>query len=103
MRYLNTWECSLSCVLQYILLPPNVLKGFPGGSAIKNLRVTAGDAGLIPGWEGSSEEGNGSPLQYSCLGNPMDRVVWPDNSPRGCNRVGHNLATKQKRLKIKML
>ena len=71
--------------LQYILLLPNVLNGFPGGSAIKNRPVTAGDAGLIPGWGGSSGEGNGNPLHYSCLGNPMDRVVWPANSPRGCN------------------
>ena len=87
--------------LQYILLHPNVLKGFPGGSTIKNLPVTAGDEGLIPGWGGSSGEGNGNPLHFSCLGNPIDRVVWPANNPRGCNTVGHNLATK-KRLKIKM-
>ena len=68
---------------------------------IKNLPVTAGDEGLIPGWGGSSGEGNGNPLHFSCLGNPIDRVVWPANNPRGCNTVGHNLATK-KRLKIKM-
>ena len=36
----------------------------------------AGDPGLIPGWERSPGEGNGNPLQYSCLGNPMDRGAW---------------------------
>ena len=53
--------------------------GFPGGSAVKNLPANAGnagDAGLIP-WLGRSfEEGNGNPLQYSCLGNPTDRGAW---------------------------
>ena len=36
----------------------------------------AGDAGLIPGSGKSSGEGNGNPLQYFCLGNPMDRGAW---------------------------
>jgi len=36
----------------------------------------AGDTGLIPGSERSSGEGNDYPLQYSCLGNPMDRGAW---------------------------
>ena len=39
--------------------------------------------------------GNGNPLQYSCLGNSMDRGSWRDSSPRGCKRVGHELAAKQ--------
>ena len=36
----------------------------------------AGDVGLIPGMERSPEGGNGNPLQYSCLGNPMGRGAW---------------------------
>ena len=52
------------------------LKGFPGGSAVKNPRANAGDASSIPGLKRSPGEGNGNPLQYSCLGNPMDRVAW---------------------------
>ena len=36
----------------------------------------AGDLGSIPGWGRSSGEGNGNPLQYSCLENPMDRGAW---------------------------
>ena len=45
----------------------------------KNLPANAGglrDAGLIPGWERSPGGGNGDPLQYSCLENPMDRGGW---------------------------
>ena len=44
-----------------------------GGSAVKNLSANAGDTGLIPGSERSLGGGNGSPLRYSCLENPMDR------------------------------
>ena len=53
--------------------------GFPGGSVVKNLPANAedtGDGGLIPGLGRSLGEGNGNPLQYSCLGNPMDRGTW---------------------------
>ena len=48
-------------------------RGFPGGSVIKNPPANAGDVSLIPESERSLGEGNGNPLQYSCLGNPMDR------------------------------
>ena len=50
--------------------------GFPGGSIIKNLPTNAGHADLMPGAGRSPGEGNGNPLQYSCLGNPMDRGGW---------------------------
>ena len=43
---------------------------------VKNLPVNAGDSSLIPGSERSPGDGNGNPLQYSCLGNPMDRGAW---------------------------
>ena len=46
---------------------------------VKNPPVNAGDArdlSLIPGWGRSPRVGNGNPLQYSCLGNPMDRGAW---------------------------
>ena len=49
---------------------------FPGGSVVKNLLAHAGDMGLIPGLGRSPGEGSGIPLQYSCLGNPMDRGAW---------------------------
>ena len=50
--------------------------GFPGGSEGKASACNAGDPGLIPGSGRSSGEGNGNPLQYSCLENPMDRGAW---------------------------
>ena len=43
---------------------------------VKNPPANAGDAGSIRRLGGSSGEGNGNPLQYSCLGNPMDREAW---------------------------
>ena len=49
------------------------MKGFPGGSVGKNQPVNAGHSGSNPGLGRSPGEGNGNPLQYSCLGNPMDR------------------------------
>ena len=49
---------------------------FPGGSVVKNLPAIAGDVSLILGSGRSPEEGNGNPLQYSCLGNPIDRGAW---------------------------
>ena len=50
--------------------------GFPGGSVVKNLPANAGDSGSIPGSERFPGEGNGNPLQYSFLENPMDRGAW---------------------------
>ena len=49
--------------------------GFPGGSVVKNPPANAGDAGSIPGSGRSPGEGNGNPLQYSCLENPMGRAA----------------------------
>ena len=49
---------------------------FLGGSVVKNLPADAEDASSIPGSGRSPGEGNGNPLYYSCLGNPMDRGAW---------------------------
>ena len=49
---------------------------FPGGSVVKNLPTNVGDACLISASGRSLEEGNGNPLQYSCLENSMDRGVY---------------------------
>ena len=49
---------------------------FPGGSDGKTYNVGDGDLGSIPGSGRSSGEGNGNPLQYSCLENPMHRGAW---------------------------
>ena len=49
---------------------------FSGDSVVKNPPANAGDMGFIPGLGRSPGEGNSYPLQYSCLGNPMDRGAW---------------------------
>ena len=54
--------------------------GFLGGSVVENLPDNAGDArdtGSIPALGRSPAQGNGSPFQYPCLGNPIDRGTWP--------------------------
>ena len=58
-------------ILQDLTTSPPL--GFPGGSDDKAPACNAGDPGLIPGLGRSPGEGNGNPLQYSCLENPMDR------------------------------
>ena len=50
--------------------------GFPGGSDSKDSVCNAGNPGLIPGLGRSPGEGNGNPLQYSCLENLVDRGAW---------------------------
>ena len=52
------------------------MKGFPGGSDGKASACNAGDWGSIPGEGSSPREGNGNPLQHSCLENPMDGGPW---------------------------
>ena len=50
--------------------------GFPGGSEVEASASNAGDLGSIPGSGRSPGEGNGNPLQYSCLENPLDGGAW---------------------------
>ena len=58
-------------------MPVDSMPGFPGGSVVKNLPVSAGEVISIPGLGRSPREENGNPLQYSCLENPMDRgACW---------------------------
>ena len=51
-------------------------QGFPGGSEVKISTCNVGDPGLIPGSGRSPGEGNGDPLQYSCLKNLMEEGAW---------------------------
>ena len=60
---------------------------------VKNLPDNAGDLGSMPGLGRSPREGNGNPLQYSCLENPMDRGTW-QAMVHGVARIRHNLETK---------
>ena len=86
--YLRDWQdSSITVFLRTIIL------GFPSGSAVKNLPDNAKDTGSIPASGRSPGGGNGSPLQYSCPENPMDRgaycplgTLWSI----GSQRVRHN-------------
>ena len=60
-------------------------RSFWGSTVVKNLSANAGTTGLIPGPGRSPGGGNGTPLRYSCLGNPMDRGAW--YSPWGCKEL----------------
>ena len=84
--------------IEYICICTHIqCMGFPGGPVVKNWPVSSGDTesvSSIPGSERSPGEGNGNPLQYSCLGNPIDRESWQANSPWGWKRDGHNLVTE---------
>ena len=75
--------------------------GFPGRAMVMNPPANAGDAGdtsSIPGLGKYLRVGNGNPLQYSCLGNPMDRGAWQAVVHKGRKRVRHNLATTQQQM-----
>ena len=67
--------------------------GFPYSSVGKESAFTAGDQGLIPGLGRYPGNGNGNPLQYSCLENPMDRGAWQVTA-YGVARIRHDLVTK---------
>ena len=72
-------------VNEYIPVDSSV--GFPGGSDGEESACNAGDLGLIPGSGRCPGEGNGNPLQYSCLEKPLDRGVWQVQS-MGLQRDG---------------
>ena len=63
--------------------------GFPGGSDGEESVCNVGDLGSIPGLGRAPREGNGNPLQYSCLENPMDRGAWWA-TVHGSQRVRHD-------------
>ena len=72
---------------------PGLLTGFPGGSAVKNPPVNAGDAGSNLELGRSPGEGNGNPLQYSCLENHHGQRSLVGCSPRGLKRVTEHTHT----------
>ena len=80
--------CTCMCVCVCVCVCVYLKWAFPGGSAMKNPPAHAGDAGSIPGSERCPGRGNGNPLQYSCLENPMVRGTWS----MGLQRVKYNLA-----------
>ena len=74
LRYLPN---STNIGSQYVNLSPLIVKkGFTGGSEVKASASNVGDPGSSPGSGRTPGEGNGNPLQYSCLENPMDGGTW---------------------------
>ena len=70
------WVVSLTCNIFSDISVSISIMDFPGGSLVDNPPANAGDTGSIPGSGRSLREGNGNPLQYSCLGNSMNKVAW---------------------------
>ena len=70
-----------------------MLRGFPGGSDGKEFACNAREQGSVPGSEISPAEGNGNPLQYSCLDNLMDRGAWRATVHEVTKSKTHNWAT----------
>ena len=98
----GAWWAAVSGVAQSRTLL-KWLSSFPGGSVVKNLPANAGDMGLNPGLERSHRGENGNPLQYSCLGNPVDRGAWWAIQSIGSQRIRHDWATFTFTLYISML
>ena len=73
----------------------NENEGFPGGSVVKNPPANAGDTGSIPSPGRYPGEGNGNPLQYYCLENPMDRGAWQAKVHGVAKELDTDLITKQ--------
>ena len=67
----------------------NATQDFPGGSVVKNLPANAQDAGSVSQFRRSPGEGNSNTLEYTCLGNPMDRGAWRA-TVFGVTKVGHD-------------
>ena len=82
-----------STELKWIHIIPPMQQGFPHGSVGKVSACNAVDPASIPGSGRSPGEGNGNPLQYSCLESPMDRGAW-QATLHGTARVRHDLVTK---------
>ena len=73
----SPWVVKIWTWLKQLSMHAPILRlGFPGDSDGKESACNAGDPGLIPGWKRNPGEGNGYPLQYSCLENSMNWGVW---------------------------
>ena len=101
-RLLNKKGLSLISLCKYdqwqisiIIIRGGIIQiGFPGGTVVKNPPANSGDVGPIPGSGRSPGEGNGNPLQYSCLENPHEQRSLMGCSPWGSQRTIHNWASE---------
>ena len=75
------------------------MHGFPGDAVVENPPAKQETQVRSLDWEDAPREGNGNPLQYSCLGNPMDRGAW-QATVYGSQSVRYDLATKQQQNRV---
>ena len=94
----EAWRAVIHGVTKSRTRLSNWTESYPGGSDGKKSACNAGDLGLIPGSGRSPGEGNGNPLQYSCLENSMDRGFW-QAAVQGSQRIEHKWTTKLKLFK----
>ena len=73
---MHSYFPSTPCIVYGRVIQDGITEGFPCSSVSKESACSTGDLDLIPGLGRSPGEGNGNPLQYSCLENSMDRVTW---------------------------
>ena len=86
---MHSYFPSTPCIVYGRVIQDGIIEGFPWSSVRKESACSTGDLGLIPGLGRSPGEGNGNPLQYSCLENPMDREAqW--FTVHGVARVRHD-------------
>ena len=88
------WGLECACLLSFSIIKLINRASLFIGLSSKESTCNAGNASLIPGLGRSPGEGSGNLLQYSCLGNPMDRAPWWATVMRS-QRVRHDLATQQ--------
>ena len=90
----STWEALQDCLLLFYLSAPLAFQWVRLPRWLRGVSASnVGDLGLIPGSGRSPGEGNGKPLQHSCLENPMNSGTWQATVHR-IARVGHHLVTK---------
>ena len=99
-NHLGSQKWLLGRTIPHFFENSKIVRGFSGGSGVRNPPANAGDMGSIPESGKSSREENGNPLQYPCLGNPINRGTWGVQSI-GLQRLGHNLATQKQQNQAK--
>ena len=95
---LNIFKLILTFKVIWYIQYSTVQTGLPWWLRGKESTCQCRDAGLIPRLGRFPGRGNGNPLQYFCLGNPMDKGAWLGYSSSGHRRVRHDLVTKQEQL-----
>ena len=90
----QSWVCNLNLCMFVHCLKVFEHPEVPGGTMVKNQLPNVRGMGLIPGLGRFPGEGNGNPVQYSCLGSPMNRGAWRASVHGVTKRVRHDIVTE---------